>query len=70
MPKYLVTAYHIYSTSVEVDADNMEQASAIGLEMSREVSPNEMDYCDSNGTMVTPFNEDGETLNYSEMRDF
>lgn len=70
MPKYLVTAYHIYSTSVEVDAENAEQASQIGLEMSREVAPNEMDYCDSNGTMVVPFNEDGETFNYEQMQDF
>jgi len=67
--KYLVNVYYTYSASVEVDADNAEDAVSIAKEQASKTPLNEMEYCDVNGSNVIPFDENG-NLDYDQMEEF
>ena len=64
--KYLVNVYYTYSASVEVDADNAEDAVSIAKEQASKMPLNKMEYCDGN---VIPFDENG-NLDYDQMEEF
>jgi hypothetical protein len=67
--RYLVNVYHTYSTSVEVDADNAEDAVDIAKEQASKMPLSQMDYCDVSGSNVIPFDENG-NLDYDQMEEF
>lgn len=66
--RYLVNVYYTYSASVEVDADNAEDAVDIAIEQTSKMPLSEMDYCDVSGNNVIPFDENG-NLDYDQMEE-